>query len=548
MAVAVERQPWLAYAAGSDGPDFAQFCRAHVIQSVDEFAGHPLDLEPWQADMIGEALAFDAEGRPIWRTALLVVPRKNGKTALLAAYALWRLLTDDGQPEIILAASSDEQASRLFDAIVSYLRRNDALRDMVVVRDYAGEILRADGGGLITRVSSDPKRLHGYNPSIVICDELAQWVTPTLRAAWAALTTGGGARKRAQVFAITTPGEVHTREDGILGRMLDRAGETGDTERTRGRDVIRSTETRTLAFVYSAPWPEANPQPLRDAHAAFQKARRAGLKGHALDGPHEAYRAATARVLASWRAANPASWITDDFLVRQALAPELSVAEVLQLHAGVWAAGEHAWITRDAWLAAEAYGASLQPGDAIALGFDGSRRSDATALVACRMGDGLVVPLTVWEAPIGMAGANWEVPRGEVDAAVAAAFRSYTVARFYADPPYWQSEVDAWAQAYSDKVVVSWETHRERQMAAALERLETDFAAGLVQHDGSEVLLRHVTNAVRMTTRNGYGIRKPAKNSDRKIDAAVAMVLAYEARCDAVAAGWRVRSRVPVSF
>jgi phage terminase large subunit-like protein len=481
MAVAVERQPWLAYAAGSDGPDFAQFCRAHVIQSVDEFAGHPLDLEPWQADMIGEALAFDAEGRPIWRTALLVVPRKNGKTALLAAYALWRLLTDDGQPEIILAASSDEQASRLFDAIVSYLRRNDALRDMVVVRDYAGEILRADGGGLITRVSSDPKRLHGYNPSIVICDELAQWVTPTLRAAWAALTTGGGARKRAQVFAITTPGEVHTREDGILGRMLDRAGETGDTERTRGRDVIRSTETRTLAFVYSAPWPEANPQPLRDAHAAFQKARRAGLKGHALDGPHEAYRAATARVLASWRAANPASWITDDFLVRQALAPELSVAEVLQLHAGVWAAGEHAWITRDAWLAAEAYGASLQPGDAIALGFDGSRRSDATALVA-------------------------------------------------------------------DKVVVSWETHRERQMAAALERLETDFAAGLVQHDGSEVLLRHVTNAVRMTTRNGYGIRKPAKNSDRKIDAAVAMVLAYEARCDAVAAGWRVRSRVPVSF
>jgi phage terminase large subunit-like protein len=174
MAVAVERQPWLAYAAGSDGPDFAQFCRAHVIQSVDEFAGHPLDLEPWQADMIGEALAFDAEGRPIWRTALLVVPRKNGKTALLAAYALWRLLTDDGQPEIILAASSDEQASRLFDAIVSYLRRNDALRDMVVVRDYAGEILRADGGGLITRVSSDPKRLHGYNPSIVICDELGR--------------------------------------------------------------------------------------------------------------------------------------------------------------------------------------------------------------------------------------------------------------------------------------------------------------------------------------------------------------------------------------
>jgi phage terminase large subunit-like protein len=72
-------------------------------------------------------------------------------------------------------------------------------------------------------------------------------------------------------------------------------------------------------------------------------------------------------------------------------------------------------------------------------------------------------------------------------------------------------------------------------MGAALERFETDFAADLVKHDGDQPLQRHVTNAVRHKTRNGYGLAKPAKNSDRKIDLAVTMVLAYEARCDAVA-------------
>jgi phage terminase large subunit-like protein len=46
----------------------------------------------------------------------MIAPRKDGKTALLAAVAFYRLLTDEGRPEILLAASSDRQAGRLFDA------------------------------------------------------------------------------------------------------------------------------------------------------------------------------------------------------------------------------------------------------------------------------------------------------------------------------------------------------------------------------------------------------------------------------------------------
>jgi phage terminase large subunit-like protein len=54
--------------------------------------------------------------------------------------------------------------------------------------------------GAIIRLTSDPARLYGYSPTLVIVDELAFWTTPNLRRAYAALTSGGGARSAPQTF------------------------------------------------------------------------------------------------------------------------------------------------------------------------------------------------------------------------------------------------------------------------------------------------------------------------------------------------------------
>ena len=82
--------------------------------------------------------------------------------------------------------------------------------------------------GVIYRLSSDPARLYGYNPTLVVVDELAQWTTPNLRRAYAALTSGGGARSAPQVFTITTAGEA------VAAARLDprRASSTRPTTRT----------------------------------------------------------------------------------------------------------------------------------------------------------------------------------------------------------------------------------------------------------------------------------------------------------------------------
>lgn len=80
---------------------------------------------------------------------------------MLAAVALCRLLTDEGRPEILLAASSDRQAGRLFEACARYVRRNPELAELLRVRDHEGQIVREDGMGAILRLTSDPARLYG---------------------------------------------------------------------------------------------------------------------------------------------------------------------------------------------------------------------------------------------------------------------------------------------------------------------------------------------------------------------------------------------------
>lgn len=488
------------YITASEAADFAAFCIEHLRQSEDRWEGLPLRLERWQLEMFEEALAYDEQGWPVWRSVVFCMPRKNGKTMLLAALSLYRLLTSEGRPEILLAASSDKQAGRLFDAAARFVRRSEALSSLVRVRDHEGELVREDGMGVVYRLSSDPKRLHGYNPTHVVCDELAQWTTPILRRTYAALTTGGGARSAPQVFTITVAGEAQTRHDSILGRILDAAAETEDQERRPGLLVGRLWDARMLVWNYEAP----------------------------TDDPSD---------VKAMKLANPASWISEEYLGKQAANPELSRADVLQLHGCVWAESEQAWLPAGAF-EQRAAPCTVADGERVVLGFDGSYSRDSTALVGCTL-DGHVFIVDMWERPEG-ASKEWKVDRAAVDLAVDAAMERFDVAELACDPPGWHAEMDAWQERYGD-VVVEFPTNQRPRMAPACDRFRTGILEGGLTHSGDHRLVRHVAHCVAKETPQGTVIVKDAQDSPRKIDAAVAAVVAYER------ASWHA-TRAPEAF
>jgi phage terminase large subunit-like protein len=178
----------------------------------------------------------------------------------------------------------------------------------------------------------------------------------------------------------------------------------------------------------------------------------------------------------------------------------------------------------------------------VCLGFDGSDSDDWTCIRAETREGVLFTPTygpdkrpTLWNP------AEWggKIPRAEVNAAVSELFTRYRVSRMYCDPPWWQSEVEAWALEHGEKVVVEWATYRASQMHAALQRFVTDLTTGALTHDDCPTSTLHIANA-RKAARPGdrYILTKPAGAYHQKIDAAVTSVLAHEAAADARAAGW----------
>lgn len=210
-------------------------------------------------------------------------------------------------------------------------------------------------------------------------------------------------------------------------------------------------------------------------------------------------------------------------------------------------AGNGAWVEHSQWLARTSDREKPAPSSyklmrvPIVLGFDGSDSDDWTGIRAETMDGFQFTPLygpsrlpTIWD-PAEHGG---QVPRLEVDAAVDELMRTYDVKLMYCDPPYWETEVDQWAERYGDRRVVRWHTRRPVQMHAAAERIKTDVIkrdSGFT-HDGCEVTNRHMFNA-RMAARPAarYVLAKP--EAKRKIDMAVVSVLAHEACSDAIAAG-----------
>lgn len=231
-------------------------------------------------------------------------------------------------------------------------------------------------------------------------------------------------------------------------------------------------------------------------------------------------------------------WLDLDRHVAEILDPRTREGMARRFYFNQIIAGDDEWLSRKAWddLAAPR---DVPAGTPLVAGFDGSDTDDWTA-IRCELQDGYQFtprfpdgkPM-IWDP--GRHGGY--IPRGEVNAAIAHLFAYYNVVRLYADPPYFQSEIDEWSSIHGDTIVVRWATYRPRQMAEALERFRTDALSGQISHDGCPITSKHIENAHADRRPQGVLIRKDRALSQRKIDSVLSSTLAHEAAYDVTAAG-----------
>ena len=200
--------------------------------------------------------------------------------------------------------------------------------------------------------------------------------------------------------------------------------------------------------------------------------------------------------------------------------------------------------------------------DPVVVGFDGSwGRSrgvtDATAIVAMRVSDGLSWAVRVWEQPDNAQGRDWEPPRAEIDDTMRRFIQDFNVVDGLFDPAGWEALAAEWESMIQKKRngsrrangagfgTMLWRGNQLNKVAEATKALRIALYEKEVMLTGPNVLVRHLTNAQYRETRAGKIMYKESPSSARKIDAAYALMLAYQSKLRVSAKGYRITPARP---
>ncbi|WP_186422567.1 terminase large subunit [Lacrimispora celerecrescens] len=194
--------------------------------------GVPFELLPWQDTIIREVFGTVKDnGYRQYNTAYVEIPKKNGKSELAAAVALY-MTCGDGEwgAEVYGCASDRQQASIVFDVAVDMVDQCPALKKRIKPVMSVKRLVYKPTNSFYQVLSAEAYTKHGLNVHAVIFDELHAQPNREL---FDVMTKGSGdARTQPLFFLITTAGndrnsvcfEQHQKaEDIILGRKIDPA-------------------------------------------------------------------------------------------------------------------------------------------------------------------------------------------------------------------------------------------------------------------------------------------------------------------------------------
>ncbi|MCB9135142.1 MAG: terminase [Anaerolineales bacterium] len=508
------------------GTQVCDFIETFLVFGPGDLRGEPARLDDEKRALIYRMYEVYPQGHPQagrrrFKRVAISLRKGTAKTELAAWIAAVELHPDgpvrcDGfdaqgepvgvgvnDPYIPLVAYTEEQSDELaFGALRVILGYSALAEDFDI---GLTRIMRAGGDGKAVSLATAPDARDGARTTFQLFDETHRLNMPRLKAAHRTMLANIPKRFMADAWSleITTapaPGEGSVAEDTM----------------EYARQVAAGTIEDSKLFFF----------------------HRQASDGHDLETP-EGVRAAV------MEASGPAAtWSDIDGIAEQWKDPTVDKAYL-----------ERVWLNRLVRASARAFdvevwklladpGFEVPEGEVIVLGFDGGRWHDATALVGTHVLTGFQWVMGLWEQPTEVDLVSWEVPADQVEEAVAEAFRRWDVWRMYCDPPYWESTVSAWAGRYGAERVVEWWTNRNKQMAYAIKAFHTAIQSEELIHDGNLDYARHVGNAVRKELRlrdeDGqplWTIYKERPDSPFKIDAAMAGILSWEARNDAITSG-----------
>ena len=503
------------------GPQICDFIETYLVFGPGDLRGQPARLDPEKRALIYRMYEIypknhSQSGRRRFKRCAISLRKGTAKTELAAWLAACELHPDapvrcidwDGNepvgagvidPYIPMVAYTEEQSDELaYGALLTILEYSPLAGDFEL---GLTRIMRRNGDGKAVSLASSPDARDGARTTFQLFDETHRMNMPRLKAAHRTMLANIPKRRLSDAWTLEITTAPAPGEDSIAEDTMNYA-----------RQMIDKTDGQLFFFHRQAP---------------------ENLK---TDTPEEIR---TAVIEAS---GPTAEWSDIDTIVAQWSDPTADRAYL-----------ERVWLNRlvrssskafdiEQWKLLERSNYKPLRDEYITLGFDGSKWEDATAIVATEVSTGFQWMPGFWENEWNFSG--WKVPTNEVEEVVDFVFSNWNVWRMYADPPYWETQVAKWAGKYGDKTVIEWWTNRRKPMAYAIKSFRNAISSGDICHSGDKRLTKHIGNSYQreLTLRDEDGkflttIYKESPKSPFKIDAAMASILSWEARQDAIAAG-----------
>lgn len=401
-------------------------------------------------------------------------------------------------PFIRCLATEEGQSGNTYDNVTMMLRHlKDTFDEYADLDVGLTRITKTShGGGEILPSTGSSSSKDGGKETFCVGDEDHLYITSVLRGMYATVKRNLSKRKKAEPWFLTTTTQFMPGQDSIAERHRDDA-----------EAQLSGKRKRRVSFMFDHregfPVPEDKRTHLPTIIAALA----------------EGYGAA-----AEWM---PLQRIAED----EALAPDTDWQEVERYWLNLRSSGTGKAVDLARWDELE-LARPVPHGADVVLCFDGSKSRDATALLVWEVGDcPHLDAVGIWERP-AEAAVTWEVPRDEVDGAVAAAMSRWNVRRMVCDPPFWRDYIDRWAEQYGEDIVIALDTNVGSRMGPAVSRFcDEAVPDGSFSQSGDRVLRRHVGNMLRTRTRGGYpAVAREKENL--KIDAGVAAIIGYHSVAD----------------
>lgn len=215
-----------------------------AIKFIENFCHHSqgrndlLKLELWQKAIISTMFGIvDEEKIRVFREVFIVIGRKNGKSLFASAIiAYMAYLEPEYGQEIYCLAPKMEQAAKVYDGFYQMIKAEDELDELAKKR--RSDIYIEESNTIIKPLAFNAKKSDGFNPQLVVCDEMAAWSGDGGLKQYEVMKSALGARKQPMILSISTAGYVN---DSIYDELMKRS-----TSFLKGN----SKEHRLLPFLY----------------------------------------------------------------------------------------------------------------------------------------------------------------------------------------------------------------------------------------------------------------------------------------------------------